>query len=67
MLAPSMRMERKAYRTLSTRGSIPIPWVSARTEMRRPTPITATSRSSHSHSLGLAYRVSGKMNMTLTS
>ena len=59
MLASSMRMLRKAYSTVSTNGSRKPLDASARTESRSPTPTTARSFSSHSHSVGFAVRLSG--------
>ena len=57
MLAPSMRMERKANSTVRIIRSIPAPFASARTESRKPMPITATSRSSHRPQFGLRSQI----------
>ena len=45
--------------SVTTSKPIPSPCVSASTESRTPTPMTPISRSSQSHSMGLAFKFSG--------
>ena len=59
MLVPSCRIVRKAKTAVSTSGRAMPVWVSARTERRSPTPMMPMSRSSHSHSVAFADRLSG--------
>lgn len=48
-----------AYSTVTTSSPMPSPCDSASTESSAATPITAMSRNSQSHSMGLALRLSG--------
>ena len=52
-------MLRKPYRKVRTSGSTHPSFAKARTESKALMPMTAISRSSHSHSFALAVRLSG--------
>ncbi len=54
-----MRMLRNAYRNVKISGIISPICAIARTESSSPMPMIATSRSSHSHRVAFAVRLSG--------
>ena len=59
MLASSSRMLRNAYSTVPISGGTSPSSTRVSTDSTRQTPITAMSRSAHSHRVGFAFRLFG--------